>query len=106
MGVYLDEEIPVHCRKADSAMFGLLLTAFIHLAGSIWWASDISSRLAVVEKWATKTENIPTNVAVVEAQLSRFSEQLNRLNTQLERLGDKLQGTNAILHNAEGKQNQ
>ena len=97
---FIDEEQHPYRRRADTALLALLLTAFIHLAGSIWWASDISRRVANVEHWAAKTENIPTNIAVVEDQLARFNTQLDTLNKQLERIGNRLQEA-ALYHAAE-----
>ena len=78
-------------RRVDTAMMALMVTALIHIGGTVWWASDISRRVTVVEHWAAKTENIPTNIAVLETQLTRFSSQIDKLTTQLERVGNKLQ---------------
>ena len=62
----------------------LLVPIFIHIAASIWWASDITARIKHLERRADLSAPIEARMAAVEASLKSNAARMDQIGRSLE----------------------
>jgi len=67
-----------------------LITTTGLLAGFIWWAAGMESRMALIERDVQGVEvRIDREMIRNQADLERISQQLNRIEDRLERMAER-----------------
>lgn len=52
--------------------------------GGVWWASDISARVAVAERQALASASTPDRLTRLESTMIHIDKQLDRIETKLD----------------------
>lgn len=60
-------------------LIALSFTLLIHLAGTIWWAAQLTSRVQHIEKWISSNEHTGERLAAVEEQLKSLAASISRV---------------------------
>lgn len=65
---------------------GLIIALIMHAATSIWWASDLTSRVKQMEQDQREAADMPERITRVETQVEGNREYLQRIEGKLDRV--------------------
>ena len=65
---------------------GLILALVMHAGTSIWWASDLTSRVKKMEQDQREASDVPERLTRVETQVDGVREDLQRIEGKLDRI--------------------
>ena len=65
---------------------GLIVALVMHAGTSIWWASDLTSRVKQIEQDQREASDMPERITRVETQVEGNREYLKRIEDKLDRV--------------------
>lgn len=78
-GWHLDKRVPI----------SLIVMLALQMVAFIWWASDLNSRVGVLEKSSPKAAELSERMARIEEQVKSAGYTLNRIENKLDQKADK-----------------
>jgi hypothetical protein len=70
----------------DFMFIGVVLTLLFYGFTKVWWASEVNSRVAYIEKWVENNRTMPETIVRMETRFDGLGEKMDELKAQLERV--------------------
>lgn len=75
--------------QIDVGIVSILVGLAVHASGTIWWASNITTRMKHLENQSAYTGEVRARLAAVEAALKAIGHTIDRLYNELHSKADK-----------------
>ena len=82
----MTEEMKREWHLDRRVTLGLIVALLVHAGTSIWWASDLTTRVKQIEQDQRGASQVPQRMTRVETQVDGVREDLQRIERKLDRI--------------------